>query len=353
MKFMACCPLYSVEHSASFPRARCGPASQPSCGTGSACSGCLQTRLGPPNRLPIALGRETFPFEDQSRDARVERALAVKTCDVAVVGAGPTGIAAALALAHVGADVALIGPAPPKANAARPETRTAALLTSSVDFLKRLNVWDELVPHAAPLKVIRIVDASRSLLRSPDIAFEARELGLVAFGYNICQHGAHRGALCPCARRLAQDHSGERRADRRLRTARRILTLSGGRTRSRPGSWPARTGGDRSAVKPRASRSIEWRYDQGAIATSFRHTRPTMASRPNCTGNSAPSPRCRCRSRVTSSLIWVGTATEIDALMAVRRRRVRRRAPGPARRHARRDLRCRAARGIPGRRAYR
>ena len=47
--------------------------------------------------------------------------------DVAVVGAGPAGIAAALALAHLGAKVALVGPAPAKIADARPETRTAAL----------------------------------------------------------------------------------------------------------------------------------------------------------------------------------------------------------------------------------
>ena len=55
------------------------------------------------------------------------------------------------------------------------------MLTSSVDLLKRLKVWETIEPHAAPLKAIHISDASRSLLRSPDIAFEARELGLDAF----------------------------------------------------------------------------------------------------------------------------------------------------------------------------
>ena len=56
--------------------------------------------------------------------------------DVAVVGAGPVGLAAALALAHVGADVVLIGPVPPKLDAGPQDTRTAALLTSSFDLLK-------------------------------------------------------------------------------------------------------------------------------------------------------------------------------------------------------------------------
>jgi 2-octaprenyl-6-methoxyphenol hydroxylase len=114
-----------------------------------------------------------------------ERSALCSACDVAVVGAGPAGIAAALALAHVGANVALIGPPPPQASAPARETRTAALVASSVDLLKALGAWPALSPHAAPLEVIRIVDASRSLLRAPEIEFKASELGLPAFGYNI------------------------------------------------------------------------------------------------------------------------------------------------------------------------
>ena len=106
--------------------------------------------------------------------------------DIAVVGAGPTGLAAALALDRGGAAVALVGP-PPAANSDPGvlETRTAALLESSVDMLKALSVWDALLPHAAPLKAIRIIDASGSLLSAPDVEFSASELGLEAFGYNI------------------------------------------------------------------------------------------------------------------------------------------------------------------------
>jgi 2-octaprenyl-6-methoxyphenol hydroxylase len=106
-------------------------------------------------------------------------------CEAAIVGAGPAGLAGALALAHVGSDIALIGPPPPKTSAVSTETRTAALLVSSVDFLKALKVFDRLGQEAAPLKAIRIIDASRSLIRAPDIEFRASELGLPAFGYNI------------------------------------------------------------------------------------------------------------------------------------------------------------------------
>src|SRR3972149_7519548 len=105
--------------------------------------------------------------------------------DIAVVGAGPAGLAAALALNHVGVPTALIGPPPSGAGIGTGDTRTAALLASSVDFLKALGVWDAGAPHGAPLKAIRIVDASGDWFRSPDIQFEASELGLDAFGYNI------------------------------------------------------------------------------------------------------------------------------------------------------------------------
>jgi 2-octaprenyl-6-methoxyphenol hydroxylase len=105
--------------------------------------------------------------------------------DAAVVGTGPSGLVAALALAHLGARVAIVGPAPQASRDGVLETRSAALLASSIDLLKRLGVWPRLASAAAPLKAIRILDTSQSLLRAPDMTFEASELGLDAFGYNI------------------------------------------------------------------------------------------------------------------------------------------------------------------------
>ena len=55
------------------------------------------------------LGRIKVRNEQENR-----RFSAVFACDAAVVGGGPAGITAALALAHVGAEVALIGPPPTK-----------------------------------------------------------------------------------------------------------------------------------------------------------------------------------------------------------------------------------------------
>jgi 2-octaprenyl-6-methoxyphenol hydroxylase len=96
-----------------------------------------------------------------------------------VVGGGPAGLVAAIALAAAGADTLLI--APPAA----PDNRTTALLSSSVIALETLGVWQACAPHAAPLKKMRIVDDTRRLFRAPEVCFAAAEIGLDAFGYNI------------------------------------------------------------------------------------------------------------------------------------------------------------------------
>ena len=81
--------------------------------------------------------------------------------------------------------------APP---ASFPPGRTAALLQGSIGLLSDLDVWPALAHHAAPLKAIRLVDATKRLIRAPEITFYASEIGLPAFGYNI-PNGDLVGAL--------------------------------------------------------------------------------------------------------------------------------------------------------------
>ena len=98
---------------------------------------------------------------------------------MAVIGGGPAGLMSAIALAASGVETMLI--APP----AQPDHRTTALLASSVTALETLGVWPACRPHAAPLRKIRIVDATARLLRAPEVCFDAAEIDLDAFGYNI------------------------------------------------------------------------------------------------------------------------------------------------------------------------
>src|SRR3712207_1932082 len=85
-----------------------------------------------------------------------------------------------LALAREGFRTVLVGAAE-----TRRDGRTVALLNGSVRFLQALGVWPSLVGEAAPMATMQLVDDSGSLFRPPPAAFQAREIGLDAFGWNV------------------------------------------------------------------------------------------------------------------------------------------------------------------------
>ena len=101
------------------------------------------------------------------------------TAEVAVVGGGPAGLVSAIALKTAGVDVVLIAPS------LEDDHRTTALLAGSVTALITLGVWEACRPHAAALATIHLVDDTGRLLRAPEVIFNAAEIGLDAFGYNI------------------------------------------------------------------------------------------------------------------------------------------------------------------------
>src|ERR1700704_5817195 len=100
--------------------------------------------------------------------------------DIAVIGGGPAGLAAAIALAETGAKTTLMARRAPYG-----DNRTTALLGGSVDFLQRLDVWRRCEDKAAALQVMRLVDDTGRLIRAPEVRFSSDEIGLDAFGYNI------------------------------------------------------------------------------------------------------------------------------------------------------------------------
>ena len=100
--------------------------------------------------------------------------------DVAVVGGGPAGLTAAVALAGAGISTALVGGRP-----ARRDNRTTALLAGSVTALDAIGVWAGCRANAAALRVMRIVDDTDRLWRAPEVRFDAAEIGLEAFGWNV------------------------------------------------------------------------------------------------------------------------------------------------------------------------
>jgi 2-octaprenyl-6-methoxyphenol hydroxylase len=100
--------------------------------------------------------------------------------EAVVVGAGPAGLTAAIALAVGGIETVLVAKRPE-----RPDNRTSALLAGSVAALEVLGAWEACRAHAAPLRTIRLVDDTQRLLRAPEVSFSADEIDLDAFGHNI------------------------------------------------------------------------------------------------------------------------------------------------------------------------
>ncbi|MCV6600032.1 MAG: UbiH/UbiF family hydroxylase [Cohaesibacter sp.] len=104
----------------------------------------------------------------------------IKKADIAIVGSGPAGHVAAIQMAKLGLSCVLIGPAH-----SGTDGRTTALLGSSVRYLERLGLWDQVKEQGQALRIMRLFDDTGRLVRAPMTEFDSAEIGLEAFGYNI------------------------------------------------------------------------------------------------------------------------------------------------------------------------
>jgi 2-octaprenyl-6-methoxyphenol hydroxylase len=189
------------------------------------------------------------------------------TVQVAIVGGGPAGLTAAIALAEAGIETVLI------ARAADNDHRTTALLAGSVIALDTLGVWARCRTDAAPLRVMRIVDDTSRLIRAPEVSFAADEIGLEAFGYNI-ENRHLRAALNARANELS--------SLKRIEDEARAVEISDDQTaiRLRSGkvvSAKLAIGADGLRSLCRAAAGIETdgsSYPQIALTFNLSHTRP-------------------------------------------------------------------------------
>lgn len=235
---------------------------------------------------------------------------ATEPVDIAIVGAGPVGLAVALALATGGRSVTLLGPlATPR------DGRTVALLDSSWRLLAELGVQDALREKAAPLTVMRLVDDSGSLFRQPPVEFRASEIELDAFGWNI-----ENADLTEALAEAAKARPGLHLLPGLVRTIEPeddAVRLSG------EGFAPLRArlvvGADGRNSQVRAAAGItsrDWRYPQVALTGIFEHARDHRETSTEFHTRKGPCTLVPLPGR-RSSLVWLVDPEEAEAIAAL------------------------------------
>jgi 2-octaprenyl-6-methoxyphenol hydroxylase len=230
--------------------------------------------------------------------------------DAVVIGGGPVGLAAAIALTEAGCRTALIARRLPYG-----DNRTTALLGGSVDFLARLDVWRRCADHAAALVAMRLVDDTGRLIRAPEVLFSAQEIALDAFGYNI-----ENRALMAALEARAAELGALSRLDDEAETI--AIEAPSAVVRTRQGATlSARliVGADgRQSLCREAADIAVWRrvLDQAALTFNVGHSRPhrnvsTEFHTVHGPVVFVPLPGDR------SSVVWVATPSEAERLMAL------------------------------------
>ena len=230
--------------------------------------------------------------------------------DIAVIGAGPAGQIAAIAMARGGRRVVLVGPEPDAS-----DRRTTALMEQSLSMMGRLGLWQDLKARAAPLAVMQIIDGTRRLLRAPTVAFRSAEIGLEAFGYNI-----PNSALLET---LSKSVSAEPLITRKTCAADTIQIGTDGVTIELSGedaitaAFAIGADGRRSNTRESAGVGVKtWSYPQTAVVMNLTHTLPHQNISTEFHTESGPFTQVPLPG-LRSSLVWVVTPQEAERLTAL------------------------------------
>ena len=230
--------------------------------------------------------------------------------DIAVIGGGPAGLTAAIAVAATGARTALLARRVPYA-----DNRTTALLGASTELLERLDVWPRCRDRAAALRTMRLVDDTGRLIRAPEVRFVSDEIGLEQFGFNI----DNRSLMVALEDRAAELPSLTRFDDEAAAIDPQDDLVEITTTKGDPLRVKLVVGADGRKSPSREAAGIEVvRRDlqQSALTFNISHSRPHNGistefhtAQGPCVFVPLPGNRC--------SVVWVATTKESERLMSL------------------------------------
>jgi 2-octaprenyl-6-methoxyphenol hydroxylase len=238
--------------------------------------------------------------------------------DVVISGGGMVGLTLGLACAQGGLKTLILDSAPAALQLdPKFDGRVSALAYASVRMMTALGVWDELAPHAQPIREILVTDGKIAGATSPfSLHFDAQEVGADSLGH-IAENRFIRTALYAA---VARAKNLELVAPA---TAKSIATDAGGATITlADGSQVAAAlviAADGRESRLRAEMGINvigWSYPQTGIVATVEHEKPHNGVAYEHflpSGPFAILPMTGNR----SSLVWTESKTRAPGLLAL------------------------------------
>jgi 2-octaprenyl-6-methoxyphenol hydroxylase len=193
--------------------------------------------------------------------------------DILIAGGGIAGLLASAVLAETGFSVLCADPVPPVTDGAAKgaDLRSTAFLMPAVNLLAEAGLWQRLAPHAAPLRIMRIVDAGVQNATPMVADFVSDDIGQEAFAYNLPNWLIRREVLAYLETLSNAEIIAPARVGPMLaRSTGAIATLDGDR-QVRAALVIAADGRD-SALREAAGISARrWSFGQKALVFTVRH----------------------------------------------------------------------------------
>ncbi|MGB8811999.1 MAG: UbiH/UbiF family hydroxylase [Paracoccaceae bacterium] len=245
------------------------------------------------------------------------------TTDILISGGGVAGLTAAAAFGSAGFSVICVEPNAPITNAQTEgaDLRTTALLHPSIPVLQAAGLWARLEPFAAPLQIMRIIDAGGKDPEPRIIKdFDAADLSDKPFGWNLPNWLLRREILA----RLAElpnvsFRPGLSTTGLTTRTTQALVTLSDG-TRVAAKLAIAADGRNSTLREALGIPVKTLRYGQKAMAFAVTHPIPHQNVSTEIHRSGGPFtlvPLPDHNGLPCSAVVWMETGPEVQRLSAL------------------------------------